>query len=340
MKLSEKLAGLIEQLNLTLGELRDAALEIERAVAGHEEEDLEEGEQEDPGFPFGEEAEEKPVCDGKTVPPRMLEALRQVAFYSEIDPIVMAAIQVHETGWYTSRLWREANNPGGMKYSPTTQRIGATQDGDFAAWPSWVDGVIAHAKFFAQSRYDGIRKTKDRRAQVLAIHEAGYAELSQEWLSIVNTLVDKIASSSSWRPSEHFSLQEVERTSTGLPNQLPDAYRANAKWVAVNILEPIRREHGPLKVSSWYRSTAVNAAVGGEVDSVHREALAVDLAGGRTLALWTAIRKSGVLQNPDVRVLVETAHYHVANLRHGEPKDRSGGQWLTGVAPTEFEVIP
>jgi len=77
--------------------------------------------------------------------------------------------------------------------------------------------------------------------------------------------------------SEHFSLEEVTTTSTGLDNTIPDPLLENAKRLAETVLEPLRILLGPLHVNSWYRSPAVNAAVGGENSSYHLQALAVDV---------------------------------------------------------------
>ena len=77
--------------------------------------------------------------------------------------------------------------------------------------------------------------------------------------------------------SEHFSRDEVEHTDTGLPNELPDSLVNNATHLAEDILEPLRVLLGPLHVSSWYRSRAVNEAVNGEETSYHLDALAADV---------------------------------------------------------------
>ena len=77
--------------------------------------------------------------------------------------------------------------------------------------------------------------------------------------------------------SEHFSLEECEHTEQDLPNELPDSLVNNATHLAEDILEPLRVLLGPLHINSWYRSPAVNSAVGGEEKSYHLDALAADV---------------------------------------------------------------
>lgn len=77
--------------------------------------------------------------------------------------------------------------------------------------------------------------------------------------------------------SEHFSIQELTKTGTGLEND-PDIYAgANLVRLAEKLLEPIREMMGvPLFVHSGFRSKEVNAAVGGAKNSAHMEGRACD----------------------------------------------------------------
>ena len=79
------------------------------------------------------------------------------------------------------------------------------------------------------------------------------------------------------RVSVYFTVDEVTRTSTGLPNVLtPEAlYKAEslARWT----LDPIRVRWGAIRVNSWFRSPEVNAKVGGSATSAHLDAAAADI---------------------------------------------------------------
>ena len=76
--------------------------------------------------------------------------------------------------------------------------------------------------------------------------------------------------------SDNFTWDEVQHTDTGIENNIPDALKDNAKRHA-DLLEECRVFVGPLRVNSWYRSSAVNKAVGGEKTSYHQDALATDV---------------------------------------------------------------
>jgi hypothetical protein len=77
--------------------------------------------------------------------------------------------------------------------------------------------------------------------------------------------------------SEHFTLREATQTSTGLLNTPPLHIFDKLVYVAFK-MEIVRTylDNHPIFVSSWYRSKAVNAAVGGAKKSEHLEGLAVD----------------------------------------------------------------
>lgn len=81
--------------------------------------------------------------------------------------------------------------------------------------------------------------------------------------------------------SENFYLREVEYSHTavylGIDNAAPHDVISNARKFASIVLQPIRTKIGlPFDVSSWYRSPALNKAVGGSVTSSHLTGMAVD----------------------------------------------------------------
>ena len=95
----------------------------------------------------------------------------------------------------------------------------------------------------------------------------------------------------------HFSLEELTRTDTGLPNVPNAEERANLARLAAELLEPLRAMAGcPLLVNSGYRSAAVNARVGGVPTSAHRDGRAADLrrAEGTCGELFERARRSGL----------------------------------------------
>ncbi len=120
------------------------------------------------------------------------------------------------------------------------------------------------------------------------------------------------------RLSPHFTLAELTRTGTGLPNTPNSTEKANLKALAAGILEPIRAEFGkPLIVNSGFRSEAVNAQVGGSSTSQHRTGDAADVKpqlAGDYIALWKAtlaLADAG-LQGLDQAIIYEKrSHLHV-----------------------------
>jgi len=80
--------------------------------------------------------------------------------------------------------------------------------------------------------------------------------------------------------TKNFTLAEMSRSATairlGIDNTIPTDLIENARLVC-HALEKIRAYYAsPIKVTSCYRSGALNKAVGGSKTSDHCEALAVD----------------------------------------------------------------
>lgn len=77
--------------------------------------------------------------------------------------------------------------------------------------------------------------------------------------------------------SQHFSLEEMTATNTGLPNQpATEADMDNLRRTA-NAMEGVRALLGrPIRISSGYRSPAVNKKVRGVSTSAHCQGYAVD----------------------------------------------------------------
>lgn len=84
--------------------------------------------------------------------------------------------------------------------------------------------------------------------------------------------------------SEHITYAEATKSATasrlGLDNSPSARELASMKRIAARIFEPVRREVTkgmPLAVTSFYRSTDVNAAVGGSLTSQHSKGEAMDI---------------------------------------------------------------
>lgn len=75
--------------------------------------------------------------------------------------------------------------------------------------------------------------------------------------------------------SPNYTVGDLIRTSTGIPNLPTDDYLPNLRALA-NVLE-LLSQIDTFTINSGFRSPAVNAAVGGEPNSYHSEGLAADI---------------------------------------------------------------
>lgn len=80
--------------------------------------------------------------------------------------------------------------------------------------------------------------------------------------------------------TEHFQLSEFEKTSTGFDNKITEfIVLVRLVHLCINLLEPIRLILGkPVYINSGYRSSSVNAAVGGVSNSDHLYGYAADIS--------------------------------------------------------------
>lgn len=89
----------------------------------------------------------------------------------------------------------------------------------------------------------------------------------------------------------HFSLEELTRTNTGLPNEPNEHEKGALKYVAQQ-LEKIRTVlGGPLHVTSGYRGPEVNKAVRGVSTSAHCDGLAADFDPPAGMSHYDAAKK-------------------------------------------------
>ena len=81
---------------------------------------------------------------------------------------------------------------------------------------------------------------------------------------------------------KYFTLSELTKSATakrlGIENTADASIRANLTALIENVLDPLRVRWGmPIIVTSGYRSTALNKAVGGAVNSQHTKGEAADI---------------------------------------------------------------
>ena len=96
------------------------------------------------------------------------------------------------------------------------------------------------------------------------------------------------------RLSKNFTLRELTKTNTGIPNNPSEIEIERLRILCEKVLQPLRDKFGhPIIVNSGYRSPLVNKAVGGATGSQHVRAEAVDITAGsreRNKALFEILK--------------------------------------------------
>ena len=135
------------------------------------------------------------------------------------------------------------------------------------------------------------------------------------------------------RLGRFFTLAEFERSSTasarGINNEAPPAEVARMRDLVAKILDPLRESVGvPVRLSSGYRSPALNAAIGGAASSQHTrgEAADVEVTG------WTAIElrdRVVLLDLPYDQMITYDSKPHL-HLSHGPRARRQELRHISG----------
>jgi zinc D-Ala-D-Ala carboxypeptidase len=80
--------------------------------------------------------------------------------------------------------------------------------------------------------------------------------------------------------SQNFSLAEYSKSNTAvrldIDNEPDDDHLESALNLFENVIQPIRDEFGPTRITSGYRSAALNEAIGGSATSQHSKGQACD----------------------------------------------------------------
>ena len=90
-----------------------------------------------------------------------------------------------------------------------------------------------------------------------------------------------ISESEKKRLSPHFVLREFTLSGTAIRNRIDNTPTGveveRLRALCVNVLEPLRRRFGVLRITSGYRSERLNSLVGGAKNSQHRLGEAADI---------------------------------------------------------------
>ena len=125
--------------------------------------------------------------------------------------------------------------------------------------------------------------------------------------------------------TEHFSLEELTASDIarrrGIANEPKADDVRRLRQLCLLLLEPLREVTGPLRVTSGYRSAALNVAVGGTRDSAHRYGCAADVvpANFSVGSAWAAAQRLGLPYDQCIwERRGETEWLHIALPRPGE----------------------
>ena len=125
--------------------------------------------------------------------------------------------------------------------------------------------------------------------------------------------------------SEHFTLHEFTRSGSadrlGINNTPDEDHIQNMKDLCEFALEPVRSKFGPVTITSGYRCTKLNKAIGGSTNSQHRKGEAADME-----VRGSSPRK--LVSNSEVAIwITENLTFDQCILEFWEVGDRNSG-WI------------
>lgn len=133
------------------------------------------------------------------------------------------------------------------------------------------------------------------------------------------------------RPGDHFAWSELQRTSTGLNNAAPSRAMTCLQILVQHFLDPLRKHLGrPIRITSGYRSAAVNKAVGGSKTSRHMTGEASDLKadGLDAHAILASIEALGLSYDQIIAYAPSRGgHVHVQICAGAKSKHRMQRLW-------------
>ena len=129
------------------------------------------------------------------------------------------------------------------------------------------------------------------------------------------------------RLSKNFMVREFTYSTTsfrkGIPNNPTEEHMANLKYLIDNIIQPLRDKIGPIRISSGYRSPALNRAIGGSSRSQHCRGMASDLQFVRdnnmdNKVIFDTILEMGI----DFDQMINEFNYKWIHISYNQKKNR------------------
>ena len=129
------------------------------------------------------------------------------------------------------------------------------------------------------------------------------------------------------RLSRNFMLREFVNSSTaarkGINNKPTEIHLANLKKLIDNVIQPLRDKIGPIRITSGYRSPALNRAIGGSSRSQHSKGMAADIQFVRDNEMDNKVIFDTILEKElDFDQMINEFDYKWIHISYNQKKNR------------------
>ena len=129
------------------------------------------------------------------------------------------------------------------------------------------------------------------------------------------------------RLSRNFMLREFVNITTAsrkvISNKPTEVHIANLKLLIDNVIQPIRDKIGPIRVTSGYRSPALNRAIGGSSRSQHSRGMAADIQFVRDNEMDNKVIFDTILEMElDFDQMINEFDYKWIHISYNQKKNR------------------
>ena len=109
----------------------------------------------------------------------------------------------------------------------------------------------------------------------------------------------------------------------GISNKPTEVHLANLSFLINNIIQPLRDKIGPIRVTSGYRSPALNRAIGGSSRSQHSKGMAADIQFVRDNEMDNKVIFDTVLEMElDFDQMINEFDYKWIHISYNKKKNR------------------
>ena len=129
------------------------------------------------------------------------------------------------------------------------------------------------------------------------------------------------------RLSRNFMLREFVNSATaarkGISNKPTEVHLANLKKLIDNVIQPVRDKIGPIRITSGYRSPALNRAIGGSSRSQHSKGMAADIQFVRDNEMDNKVIFDTILEMElDFDQMINEFDYKWIHISYNQKKNR------------------